>query len=202
MSQRRPLVPNPCHEDWDKLTPEERGHFCTVCETKVWDLSALTRAEAEEFLRSTEGDLCVSYRERANGEVVHRDAPVVPLSRLMKRLPAAAGFSLALAACTPTGSGADGADTAEVAKPDPKPDPKLVDDEHAKPPDDEEAPTTAVDEPPPPPDPEEQHVKGKWAPPDEDAPEGKKPEEPEPEVDRDRGPKPHVKKGKVARPHD
>lgn len=180
MSSKRPLVPNPCHEDWDKLTPEERGHFCTVCETKVWDLSSLTREEAAEFLHDTEGDLCVSYWERQNGEVIHREAPVVPLSRLVRRLPAAAGFSLALAACTPTGQapeteGANEQPQSEPAEPEPTPEPE---------PDDEQKPPE--EKPPPVDDPGEKHVKGKWV--AEDPPvEGK-------------GPKPHIKKGKVARP--
>jgi len=100
---KKTLVPRPCHEDWDRLTPEERGHFCTVCETKVWDLSALTAAEAETFLRSQQGDLCVSYKEGPGGEVLHREPTVVPAARLSRRrMPAAAGMALALAACTPT----------------------------------------------------------------------------------------------------
>lgn len=202
MSQRRPLVPKPCHEDWDKLTPVERGHFCTVCETKVWDLSSLTKEEADEFLRSTEGDLCVSYKERTDGEVVHREAPVVPLSRLVRRLPAAASFSLALAACTPSGQ-ADGKDAQQDATHEAKPKPEA--DQDAKPEVDEEAPTTAVDEPEPEPkpDPDVRHVKGKWAAPDDPEDERKpEPEEEKPTTEQDRGPKPHIKKGKVAGPHD
>jgi hypothetical protein len=189
MKRSRPLVPNPCHEDWDKLTPEERGHFCTVCQTKVWDLSSLTKEEAEEFLRETEGDLCVSYEEKG-GEVVHREAPVVPLGRLVRRLPAAAGFSLALAACTPSGQDAkpaDGGNEAQTEPAQPKPEPEEVNPEEPKP--DEEAPTTAVDAPEPLPEPEEQHVKGKWVRPEDES--NEKPVKPD---------KPMIKKGKVARP--
>lgn len=23
-------IPEPCHEDWDQMTPAERGHFCVT----------------------------------------------------------------------------------------------------------------------------------------------------------------------------
>ncbi len=203
---RRPLVPNPCHEDWDLLSPEDRGHFCTVCETKVWDLSGLTKEEAEAFLRAREGeDLCVSYRENSAGEVVHRPSPIVPLGRLVRRLPAAAGLSLALAACSPGDSGAQQeADSTREAKPatetapEPEPEPEVSPEaepeaepesevEPVAEPESEAEPEAEQDpkpEPEPKPRPDDElHVKGKWAPADA--------------LD-DEGEDPPIKKGKVA----
>jgi hypothetical protein len=108
MNSKSPLIPNPCPESWDRLKPEEQGHFCESCQTKVWDLSAMTEDEAQALLANPPaGDFCVSYRERRDGGVAHRPPPVVPANRLMRRLPAAAGLSLALAACTPTSAGGD-----------------------------------------------------------------------------------------------
>lgn len=201
----RTLVPRPCHEDWDKLTPEQRGHHCTVCETKVWDLSSLTEAQAKAFLRARAGeDLCVSYHERPDGTVIHRPTPVVPLQRLMRRLPAAAGLSLALAGCAPNGDATGGepkAQTEPTASADggtPAPTPSAAETGEALP---EPAPTTAhpeevdptlVPEPPPDPDtkpdPDVRHIKGKWATPEDER--------------KDTAPKPdehEKKKGKVTR---
>ena len=67
MSTKPSLVPNPCPESWDSLTPEDRGHFCAACQTKVWDLSSMTEAEGSALVRERGGDLCVSYRERPDG---------------------------------------------------------------------------------------------------------------------------------------
>jgi len=98
---KHPLVPKPCPEDWDQLTPTEQGHHCQTCKTKVWDISSMTRGQAEAFLARHTDHLCVSYRERSNGEIVYAPEPVVPAGRLTRLLPAAAaGLSLALAACT------------------------------------------------------------------------------------------------------
>lgn len=189
---KRPLVPKPCLEDWDKLTPEARGHFCTVCETKVWNLSDLTKEEAEAFLRERAGeDLCVSYREDDDGRVLHREPAVVPAARLVRRFPAAAGLSLALAACTP-----------KADAPPPKEEPTAQTEPEAEPETKPEAEAEAPSEtgsaagdtegdtgdgPPPPeptkPDDERDHVKGKWVPAEEPPPNLREP-----------------KKGKVARP--
>ena len=99
-------IPEPCAEDWDQMTPGERGRFCASCQKTVHDLSAMTRDEARELL-ARDGDMCVSYLSR--GDAVMFAAPkVVPLARLTRRrLPqvAAAGLTLALAACTPHGEG-------------------------------------------------------------------------------------------------
>lgn len=190
MEKQRPLVPNPCHEDWDKLTPEERGHFCTVCETKVWDISSLTEAEAEEFLRNSEGDLCISYKESANGRRQHRPEPLVPLGRLVRRLPAAAGFSLALAACAPSGQDVEPAGSAAPSEPAPVAEPQEEPQPEPEPEPEAEAGADPepTDEPPPAVEPEvERHVKGKWVPAEE--------------LDtREKPEKPVIKKGKFKRP--
>jgi hypothetical protein len=38
-------VENPCHEDWQKMTPETQGRFCGACEKTVVDFSEMSDAE-------------------------------------------------------------------------------------------------------------------------------------------------------------
>lgn len=97
-------IPQPCHEDWDAMTPLQRGRHCDACRQTVHDLSSMTEREASKLLSSGE-DVCISFHEEDNGSVKFRAAPVVPLTALTRRLPqvAAAGLSLALAACAPHG---------------------------------------------------------------------------------------------------
>ena len=99
-------IPEPCHEDWDAMTPLQRGRHCDTCRQTVHDLSTMTEREAKTLLNSGE-DVCISYRENDDGSVKLRPAPVVPLAALTRRLPrvAAAGLSIALAACAPHGEG-------------------------------------------------------------------------------------------------
>lgn len=39
-------IPKPCHEDWNKFTPHEKGAFCKVCSKSVHDF---TKSSAEEI---------------------------------------------------------------------------------------------------------------------------------------------------------
>ncbi len=111
-------IPNPCNEDWDAMTPAERGRFCAACQQTVHDLSAMSEEDARALLR-TEDDICVSYVSDARGDVQFEPPPVVPLARLVRRASAAsaAGLSLALAACAPHGDGPRLDETAESERP-------------------------------------------------------------------------------------
>ena len=99
-------IPEPCNENWEGMTPEQRGRFCGACQKKVHDLSAMSESEAKALLGSGQ-DICVSYLSDAAGQVRFRPQPVVPVTRLLRRasVATAAGLSLALAACAPHGEG-------------------------------------------------------------------------------------------------
>lgn len=105
MHPREIEIPEPCSEDWDSMTPGERGRFCASCQKTVHDLSSMTEAEAREVLKQE--DVCVTFELGSGGLVRFERERVVPASRLTRRLPiaAAAGLSLALAACAPHGEG-------------------------------------------------------------------------------------------------
>ncbi|WP_420573189.1 carboxypeptidase-like regulatory domain-containing protein [Kordia sp.] len=38
-------IPEPCHEDWNKMTPTEKGKFCKLCTKEVVDFSAKSDEE-------------------------------------------------------------------------------------------------------------------------------------------------------------
>jgi hypothetical protein len=69
-------VASPCNADWDQMMGDERARFCGQCQLNVYNLSALTRAEAELLIGRTEGRLCVRYYRRADGSILTRDCPV------------------------------------------------------------------------------------------------------------------------------
>jgi hypothetical protein len=73
-------VASPCPAKWDDMIGDDRVRFCGACAKNVYDLSAMTRAEAEAFVAAqadrTAGSVCVTMRRRADGKVLTTDCPV------------------------------------------------------------------------------------------------------------------------------
>ncbi len=69
-------VASPCHAAWDDMSGDDRVRHCGRCEKNVYNLSGMTRAEAEALVRRTEGELCIRFYRRADGTVLTRDCPV------------------------------------------------------------------------------------------------------------------------------
>ncbi len=88
------------------MTPKQRGRFCGACQKKVHDLSAMSEKDANNVLQSGD-DICVSYLSDKTGAVQFQPDRIVPVGRLFRRASAtaAAGLSIALAACAPHGEG-------------------------------------------------------------------------------------------------
>lgn len=69
-------VASPCSQDWDAMIGTERKRYCRECKLNVYNLSGMTRAEAENLLLNSEGRLCVRFYRRADGSVLTEDCPV------------------------------------------------------------------------------------------------------------------------------
>ncbi len=69
-------IASPCAADWDAMIGNERSRHCGDCKLNVYNLSDMTRREAENFLIQAEGRVCVRYFKRADGTVLTVDCPV------------------------------------------------------------------------------------------------------------------------------
>lgn len=78
-------VAAPCPADWDGMVGSDRVHYCGQCKLNVYNLSEMTRKEAEALIEGTEGRLCVRFYRRADGTIINRNCPV-GLSALKRRL--------------------------------------------------------------------------------------------------------------------
>ena len=88
-------IASPCSADWNKMDGDERKRFCLDCKLNVYNLSGMTRYDAENLLRLSEGRLCVRYLQRADGTILTEDCPV-GWAKVKQRMSvvAAAVFSL------------------------------------------------------------------------------------------------------------
>ncbi len=89
-------VAAPCSADWAKMTGDERVRACGDCQKNVYNLSEMTRDEAQALLIEKEGKLCVRYFRRHDGTILTKDC-AVGVSRRRRHRFIAAGAGLALA---------------------------------------------------------------------------------------------------------
>ncbi len=68
-------VAAPCSADWDEMVGTDRARFCAHCNLNVYNLSGMSRREAEALLARTEGRLCVRFYRRADGTILTDDCP-------------------------------------------------------------------------------------------------------------------------------
>lgn len=82
MTTRLPVVledlriATPCNADWDDMAGDDRVRFCGRCEKNVYNLSAMSRSDAEALVREREGRLCIRLYQRTDGTVITNDCPV------------------------------------------------------------------------------------------------------------------------------
>ena len=69
-------VASPCHSSWNNMKGDEQTRYCGLCRKNVYNLSEMTRHEAENLIREKESKLCVRYYQRADGTVLTKDCPI------------------------------------------------------------------------------------------------------------------------------
>lgn len=69
-------IASPCTAAWTDMRGGDRVRRCEECQLNVYNVSDMTRTEAEELVRNAEGRLCVRFFRRGDGTVLTADCPV------------------------------------------------------------------------------------------------------------------------------
>ncbi len=69
-------IASPCSADWEAMTGTDQARFCGSCRKNVYNLSEMTRDEAQRVVEEHEGRLCVRFYTRADGTMLTQDCPV------------------------------------------------------------------------------------------------------------------------------
>jgi hypothetical protein len=98
---RLPVLPNirvatPCTADWNQMIGDDRVRHCATCDKDVFNLSAMTREDAEALILERAGNLCARYYQRTDGTIILADC-TVGIAQKRKRRAIAAGAALLLA---------------------------------------------------------------------------------------------------------
>src|SRR5688500_7896142 len=96
---RLPVLPNirvatPCRADWNQMIGDDRVRACGACEKNVYNLSEMTRDEAEALIVAKEGRLCVRYFQRKDGTILLKDCAVGVAQKRKRRIIAAGAAAL------------------------------------------------------------------------------------------------------------
>jgi hypothetical protein len=87
-------VATPCTASWDRMLGDERVRHCLDCNKNVYNLSAMTRDDAEALIVAKHGDLCARYFQRSDGTIMTSDCSVGVSRRRKRRLIAAGAVAL------------------------------------------------------------------------------------------------------------
>ena len=92
-------VAAPCSADWSQMTPanDERVRNCGDCKKDVFNLTDMTRDEAEALIVAKAGNLCVRYFQRHDGTILLADCTVGAKRRRRRKLVVIAGATALLA---------------------------------------------------------------------------------------------------------
>ncbi|NML71273.1 TonB-dependent receptor plug domain-containing protein [Chryseobacterium sp. RP-3-3] len=81
-------IPKPCHENWEMMTPEEKGRFCSVCSKTVRDFAGASDQEIIEVFSHSSEDICGNF----NASQLNRDLQYSFINSLFTKF--AVGFML------------------------------------------------------------------------------------------------------------
>lgn len=69
-------VASPCSADWNAMIGNNRQRHCGDCKLDVYNLSGMTKREAENLIINSEGRLCARFFKRPDGTIISKDCPV------------------------------------------------------------------------------------------------------------------------------
>jgi len=89
----RVTIAAPCSADWDNMPGTDQVRHCGQCNKHIYNLSAMTRRQAEALLRETEGRLCARLYRRADGTILTENCPA-GLRAISRRISRVAGTAM------------------------------------------------------------------------------------------------------------
>jgi hypothetical protein len=66
----------PCPAQWEEMDGDDRKRFCQACKMNVYNLSGMSKTEAENLLQNQAGRLCLRMFQREDGTVITDNCPV------------------------------------------------------------------------------------------------------------------------------
>jgi hypothetical protein len=97
-------IPKPCSVGWEQMSGDDQIRFCNECNKRVYNLSAMTRRQAEALIEALHGRLCARITRREDGAIVVASDPIldtVKLHHIRRASPIASAVVSAMMAVSP-----------------------------------------------------------------------------------------------------
>lgn len=78
-------IASPCPASWEEMIGDETVRFCQICSKNVYNLSSMSRAEAQTLVMNNQGKLCGLLYLRKDGSVMTSDC-LVGFAEIRRRL--------------------------------------------------------------------------------------------------------------------
>lgn len=69
----RITIPEPCHEDWDKMTPTEKGRFCAACKRNLVDFTTYSTQDLFREISASNGNVCGRFRNDQLNKLIYAE---------------------------------------------------------------------------------------------------------------------------------
>lgn len=73
-------IPKPCHENWNSMTPKEKGRFCNICSKTVIDFTKMPIEDIQEFIHQNKNNRICGHFKQSQLDSINI---VIPLQVLM-----------------------------------------------------------------------------------------------------------------------
>ncbi|MGJ8683734.1 MAG: energy transducer TonB [Nonlabens sp.] len=73
-------IPEPCHEDWNLMTPSDKGRHCSSCDKTVIDFTVMSDYEIKDFLLMNQGKKLCGHVKKSQLDLIHVKVPVEVLN--------------------------------------------------------------------------------------------------------------------------
>ncbi|MBV9988630.1 MAG: carboxypeptidase-like regulatory domain-containing protein [Chitinophagaceae bacterium] len=68
-------VPKPCHENWNAMTPADKGRFCGACSKQVIDFSLMSDTQIIQYFNQAKGNTCGRFSTDQLNRVLEETKP-------------------------------------------------------------------------------------------------------------------------------
>lgn len=94
-------IPVPCASDWEEMTGNDRIRYCAECKKNVYNLSKMTRREAEALIATKRGGLCARIVRNPDGTIHTETLPAILPADGRRASPVAAALVMAIMGLSP-----------------------------------------------------------------------------------------------------